>query len=53
VIALFASGKFISRQKGNYLTHEDQGAEKALDPDTAVVKGKTGPDVSKKKEYFI
>ena len=43
----------MSRQKGDYVTHEDKGAEHALDPDTAVVKGTTGPDVTKKKEYFI
>jgi len=53
ILALLASGRFMSRQKGDYLTHEDKGAEHALDPDTAVVEGTTGPDVSKKKEYFI
>jgi contactin associated protein-like 2 len=53
ILGLFASGRFVSRQKGDYVTHEDKGAQHALDPDTAVVKGKTGPDVTKKKEYFI
>ncbi|RWS30064.1 neurexin-4-like protein, partial [Leptotrombidium deliense] len=53
IIALIASGRFVSRHKGDYVTHEDKGARDALDPDTAVVKGKTGPDISKKKEYFI
>lgn len=53
VFAAIASGRIMNRQKGDYLTHEDKGAEDALDPDTAVIKGKTGPDVSKKKEYFI
>ncbi|KAJ6223266.1 hypothetical protein RDWZM_001811 [Blomia tropicalis] len=53
IFACFASGRFIARQKGAYVTHEDQGAEAALDPDTAVMKGTTGPDVSEKKEYFI
>lgn len=49
----FASSRFIARQKGEYVTHEDQGADSALDPDTAVIKGTTGPDVSVKREYFI
>ncbi|KAF7493590.1 Neurexin-4 [Sarcoptes scabiei] len=49
----FASSRFIARQKGEYVTHEDQGADNAMDPDTAVVKGTTGPDVSVKREYFI
>lgn len=54
LIALFASGKFYAwRQQGDYVTREDIGARDALDPDTAVLKSKTGPDVSKKKEYFI
>lgn len=53
VLGLLASGRFAARQKGDYVTHEDKGAEHAADPDTAVVKGTTGPDVVKKKEYFI
>ncbi|RWS07981.1 neurexin-4-like protein [Dinothrombium tinctorium] len=53
IIALIASGRFVARHKGDYITNEDKGARDALDPDTAVVKGKTGPDISKKKEYFI
>lgn len=53
LLLCFASGRFIARQKGEYVTHEDQGAQSALDPDTAVMKGTTGPDVSEKKEYFI
>ncbi|XP_027198540.2 neurexin-4 isoform X2 [Dermatophagoides pteronyssinus] len=53
ILFCFASSRFIARQKGEYVTHEDQGADSALDPDTAVVKGTTGPDVSVKREYFI
>ena len=53
IFLFFASGRFIARDKGEYVTHEDQGADHALDPDTAVMKGTTGPDVSEKKEYFI
>lgn len=52
--AAVLSGRFVDiYNKGDYVTHEDIGARDALDPDTAVVKGLTGPDVSKKKEYFI
>ena len=53
-ISLFLTGKVYQlQQKGDYVTREDLGARDALDPDTAVLKSKTGPDVSKKKEYFI
>ena len=53
-ISLFLTGKLYQlQQKGDYVTREDLGARDALDPDTAVLKSKTGPDVSKKKEYFI
>ena len=53
-IALYASGKlYFLTQKGDYVTREDLGAKDALDPDTAVLKSKTGPDVTKEKEYFI
>lgn len=53
LLACFASSRLIARQKGEYVTHEDAGAESALDPDTAVMHSPTGPDVSEKKEYFI
>lgn len=52
-IIFLVSGKFVDWHKGDYVTHEDNGARQALDPDTAVVKGMTGPDIQKKKEYFI
>lgn len=50
---LFLSGRILGAHKGDYVTHEDKGARDALDPDMAVVKSKTGPDISKKIEYFI
>lgn len=54
IVGLYASGKiYFLQQQGDYVTREDIGARDALDPDTAVLKSKTGPDVSKKKEYFI
>ncbi|KAI1289291.1 Neurexin-4 [Halotydeus destructor] len=53
IIAALMSGRFVDFHQGNYVTHEDSGARAALDPDTAVVKGLTGPDIVKKKEYFI
>lgn len=40
-------------EKGDYMTHEDIGAKEALDPDTAVMMGVTGPTITKKQEYFI
>ncbi|XP_076366495.1 neurexin-4 isoform X2 [Tachypleus tridentatus] len=46
-------GRFMSRHKGEYKTHEDKGAKDAPDADTAVIQSKTGPDVSRKKEWFI
>ena len=53
-VSLFFTGKLYQlQQKGDYVTREDLGAKDARDPDTAVLKSKTGPDVSKKKEYFI
>ena len=52
-IALFLSGRFAAKQKGDYKTHEDKGAKDALDPDAAVMKGMICPDISKKREYFI
>ena len=45
--------KFRNRQKGEYLTREDEGAHDAFDADTAVLQGRTGHHVEKKKEWFI
>lgn len=40
-------------EKGDYTTYEDVGAREAVDPDTAVMMGITGPMISKKQEFFI
>ncbi|GAB6032060.1 hypothetical protein CHUAL_010426 [Chamberlinius hualienensis] len=46
-------GRYVSRHKGEYKTHEDMGARDAPDADTAVAQGQTGHNVSKKKEVFL
>ncbi|GIX99848.1 neurexin-4 [Caerostris darwini] len=46
-------GRYMSRHKGEYKTHEDTGAKDAPDADTAVRLGKTGHGVPKKEEWFI
>ena len=46
-------GKYMNRHKGEYLTREDEGAQDAFDADTAVLQGRTGHQVEKKKEWFI
>uniref|UniRef100_A0A646QGQ6 Neurexin4 n=1 Tax=Hemiscolopendra marginata TaxID=943146 RepID=A0A646QGQ6_9MYRI len=53
VIMAILIGRYASRHKGEYRTHEDTGAHDAPDADTAIVQGHTGHDVSKKKEWFI
>ncbi|XP_064472302.1 neurexin-4-like isoform X2 [Ornithodoros turicata] len=53
VIMAIIIGRYVSRHKGEYLTHEDMGAKDATDADTAVVHGVRGHDVQKKKEWFI
>lgn len=50
-LIFFARSK--SAQKGDYITNEDIGAREALDPDQAVMKGVTGPMVSRKQEFYI
>ena len=45
--------KYRNRHKGEYLTREDEGAHDAFDADTAVLQGRTGHQVEKKKEWFI
>lgn len=43
-----------SRQSGQYRTKEDQGAEQALDADTAIIKGDPRhPDLTEAKEWFF
>ena len=44
---------YLSRHKGDYYTQEDEGAYDAFDADTAVLQGRTGHQVQKKKEWFI
>jgi len=53
VIMAILIGRYLARHKGEYLTQEDKGAESALDPDSAVVHSTTGPQVQKKREWFI
>ena len=53
VILLVLIGKYKNRHKGEYLTREDEGAHDAFDADTAVLQGRTGHQVEKKKEWFI
>ncbi|CAG0922962.1 unnamed protein product [Notodromas monacha] len=42
-----------TRDMGEYMTQEDEGAREAFDADEAVVKSATGPRVQKRKEWFI
>lgn len=53
VVLAVVAGKYNNRQKGAYLTREDEGAHDAFDADTAVLQGRTGHHVEKKKEWFI
>ncbi|KAG9508924.1 Neurexin-4, partial [Fragariocoptes setiger] len=53
IIVFYVTGRILTRDQGDYVTHEDIGAKDALNPDMAVMMGVTGPIVSKKKEYFI
>ena len=46
-------GQYLNRHKGEYVTREDEGAQDAFDADTAVLQGRTGHHVEKKKEWFI
>ena len=43
-----------SRQSGHYKTKEDQGADQAIDADTAIIKGDPRhPDLTENKEWFL
>lgn len=53
VVVCVAIGKYMNRHKGDYYTKEDEGADGAFDADTAVLQGRTGHQVEKKKEWFI
>ncbi|XP_065359085.1 neurexin-4 isoform X1 [Calliphora vicina] len=52
-LMIFLIGRYLHRHKGDYLTHEDHGADGADDPDDAVVHSTTGHQVTKRKEWFI
>ncbi len=53
IIVALLIGKYKNRHKGEYITREDEGAHDAFDADTAVLQGRTGHQVEKKKEWFI
>ncbi len=43
-----------SRNSGHYKTKEDQGADQAIDTDTAIIKGDPRrPDLIEGKEWFL
>jgi hypothetical protein len=43
-----------SRKSGHYKTKEDQGADQAIDADTAILKGDPRhPDLTEGKEWFL
>ena len=43
-----------SRQSGHYKTKEDQGADQAIDADTAIIRGDPRhPDLMEAKEWFF
>ena len=53
VIIVMAIIKQKNRHKGEYLTREDEGAHDAFDADTAVLQGRTGHHVEKKREWLL
>lgn len=53
LLMFFLIGRYLHRHKGDYLTHEDQGADGADDPDDAVLHSTTGHQVRKRTEIFI
>ena len=53
VLVCMGIAKYSNRHKGDYYTKEDDGAHDAFDADTAVLAGRTGHQVSNKKEWFI
>lgn len=52
-ISLIFYARWKSAEKGDYMTHEDIGAKEALDPDSAVMMGVTGPMISRGQEHYI
>lgn len=53
ILILILIGRYVSRQKGEYKTHEDSGSKNAPDADTAVLHSQTGHGIKKNHEYFI
>ena len=53
VVVLVCIGKLKTRQRGEYLTREDEGAHDAFDADTAVLQGRTGHRVERIREYAL
>ncbi|XP_014094325.1 neurexin-4 isoform X2 [Bactrocera oleae] len=53
LLMIFLIGRYVHRHKGDYLTHEDEGANNADDQDEAVLHSRTGHQVTKRKEWFI
>ncbi|KAG1681270.1 Neurexin-4 [Nymphon striatum] len=53
ILVLILIGRYVSRQKGEYKTHEDIGSKNAPDADTAILHSQTGHGVKKDHEYFI
>ncbi|KAK4300982.1 hypothetical protein Pmani_026854 [Petrolisthes manimaculis] len=49
----FLIGRYLARHKGDYRTHEADGADTAPDADWAVQHGTTGPQVKKNMEMYI
>lgn len=50
---LFLSDRILGVRKHDHVTREEKGASDVLDLDMAVVESGTGPDTSKKIDYFI
>ncbi|KAL7638819.1 UNVERIFIED_CONTAM: hypothetical protein RMT77_010353 [Armadillidium vulgare] len=46
-------GRYVARHKGDYQTHEAEGADLAPDADWAVQHGRTGPQVKRNMEMYI
>lgn len=53
VVAAVVVARYLSRTRGDYYTQEDEGAQDASDADTAVLQGRTGNPVEKRKEWYI
>ena len=49
----FLIGRYVARHKGDYQTHEADGADLAPDADWAVQHSRTGPQVRRNTEMYI